>query len=115
MGLWLWVAHIRMNGAVTVAVYGHSCLLAIFAAMLKRRLRACRAARDCLLAPRAAVSRPLLLIGVLAAWRFYQACDLALPACLVHHTLLVWLDPEGGGLPILPYIPARPIITTASI
>lgn len=50
------------------------------------------------------------LIG-LAAWRLYQARDLLLPAWVdsVHHTLIVRVIMENGGLPTTldPYLPAE--------
>lgn len=107
LGLWLWVARIRVTGAVTVALYV-LCLLAILAALPKRDLRV--PGRAELLAGLRNGLLALLLAGILTAWRFYQARDLALPAWVdsVHHTLLVRLILEGGGLPrdFLPYLPA---------
>lgn len=44
---------------------------------------------------------PLLLFALLLAFRFYQARDLALPAWVdsIHHTLIVRLFLETGGIP----------------
>ena len=106
VGLWLWVAGVRVNGAVTVALYA-LCLLAVVAALLKRELRMPN--RLELLSGLRSGLLVVLLVGVLTVWRFYQARDLALPAWVdsVHHTLLVRLILEGGGLPrdFLPYMP----------
>ena len=59
-------------------------------------------------------ARTLLLLGALlalAAWRFYQARSLVLPAWVdsVHHTLLVRLILERGGVPgdWMPYLTAQ--------
>ena len=59
-------------------------------------------------------ARTLLLLGALlalAAWRFYQARSLVLPAWVdsVHHTLLVRLILERGGVPgdWMPYLPVQ--------
>jgi len=53
---------------------------------------------------------PLILFALLLAFRFYQARDLALPAWVdsVHHTLIVRLFLETGGVPLTvqPYIDA---------
>lgn len=107
VGLWLWVARIRVTGIVTVAFYA-LCLLAILTALLKRELRV--PGRQQLIAGLRSGFLALLLVSILTAWRFYQARDLALPAWVdsVHHTLLVRLILEGGGLPrdFSPYIPA---------
>ncbi|GAB4578456.1 MAG: hypothetical protein Fur0022_11910 [Anaerolineales bacterium] len=52
---------------------------------------------------------PLLIFGLLVAFRLYQARDLALPAWVdsVHHTLIVRLFLETGGVPPTadPYLP----------
>lgn len=103
VGLWLWVAKIRVTGTVTVALYA-LCLLSVLASLLKRgvRLPGREGLRGGLIA--------LLVVSVLVAWRFYQARTLALPAWVdsVHHTLLVRVILEQGGLPrdFLPYFPA---------
>lgn len=51
----------------------------------------------------------LLLLGVLVAWRLYQARELALPSWVdsVHHALIVRVIIERGGLPVdlSPYMP----------
>lgn len=65
--------------------------------------------------PRRWLSLASYLVGILAlislvVWRLYQARSLALPAWVdsVHHTLIVRLILENGGLPasLEPYIPA---------
>ncbi len=107
VALWFWFARIRLSELAIAALYG-LCLLAIFAALLKRDLRLPDRAR--LLAGLRNGLLALLLVIILVAWRFFQARDLALPAWVdsVHHTLQVRVILEQGGLPrdYLPYIPA---------
>jgi len=53
----------------------------------------------------------LVVLAGLIAWRFYQARDLVLPAWVdpVHHTLIVRVILENGGLPATldPYLPVN--------
>lgn len=99
---------IRFPPAVLFVFYG-LCLAALIWAALRRRASLPDARR--LLRWLVAGLFTTALIAALVGWRLYQARDLALPAWVdsVHHTLIVRLILEQGGLPadLTPYIEAR--------
>ena len=111
VALWLFVPGVRLNGLAVAALYG-ACLLWILFSLARRAVRTRWAAlfadRDFFLRL-SAVLLGLIGLAALAAWRFYQARGLLLPAWVdsVQHTLIVIKIMEYGGLPpdLSPYLP----------
>lgn len=107
LGMWLFIAGLRANAWLLAGFYA-ACLLALVLQALHRGLPAWKGPggmRSSLLA----IGLGVALVVSLAAWRFYQARNLALPAWVdpVHHTLVVRVISEYGGVPptLDPYLP----------
>src|SRR5574340_520259 len=91
---------------IITALYA-ACLFLLSTGLIVRLVRGPRLRLDW----RPILIGALALVGIfgLAVWRLYQARDLALPAWVdsVHHTLIVRVIMENGGLPqtLAPYLP----------
>lgn len=89
-------AGLRVSPAAVGALYG-LCLLALLGALFTGRIRITVPS----LQDAALFLLAVLFVAALVAWRFYQARALALAPWVdsVHHTLIVRLIMEWGGLP----------------
>lgn len=98
--------NVTFTRQVITALYA-ACFFLLITGLMVRLLRGPKPRLD----GRRALAFLLGLAGVvgLAAWRLFQARDLVLPAWVdsVHHTLVVRLIMENGGLPhtLAPYLP----------
>ncbi len=107
LALALFFLKLRLSPLLVIGLYGF-CLLALLAGIFSQRRK--EFSRQALVWQVGAGLLALLFLGVLVAWRLYQARSLALPAWVdsVHHTLIVRMIADYGGIPwdFSPYLPA---------